>query len=361
MIANKIAASEAPYLLLCGSTSGIEGNGFNTGLTNYDWLYAHRIKSRSFTSLTSQIGTSNGGIIALGTKSSSNGSYIVVPSSSTIRWWTRSGNTYTYSGILSVSNGSNQSASWSSDGNYMAYGNSAVRQVYARSGSSLTAVTTANSTSSTRACALSSSGLYAAFATSTGSSPFLQIQSRSGTGTNATYQQMTIAAQPAGTVRSMAFSSDDQYLLVLHNLAPWITIYKLTSGVYVKESDINSSIYPVNILDSTSNTIIISPSGTRVAICVSDSTTSFRSRTSFYTFISGNLSLRSSYYNDSASVSEEVLGTWTPNEDAYITGYGSLLYFLDTSMTSYTVLATKIPEPTGSFGTLRGFIAMPIQ
>lgn len=136
--------------------------------------------------------------------------------------------------------------------------------------------------SNSRATAVSSDGKYVAFLSSTAASR-LRIKERSGSGSTATYADMTLAAQPASGATSgtslcgLGFSPDDVYLAVAPTNAANMTVYKLNSGtgIYEKLASPWSGTTPTDNLAGC----VFDPSGNMLAVST-DTQTFLYSRSS---------------------------------------------------------------------------------
>lgn len=137
--------------------------------------------------------------------------------------------------------------------------------------------------SNSRATAVSSDGKYVAFLSSTAASR-LRIKERSGSGSTATYADMTLASQPASGAAGavglggLAFSPNDVYLAVAPSDAADMTVYKLNSGtgIYEKLASPWSGTTPTDNLTGCA----FDPSGDILAISTSGAETFIYSRSS---------------------------------------------------------------------------------
>jgi hypothetical protein len=181
--------------------------------------------------------------------------------------------------------------------------------------------------SNSRATAVSSDGKYVAFLSSTAASR-LRIKERSGSGSTATYADMTLASQPASgatagtSVCGLSFSPNDVYLAVAPTSAANMTVYKLNSGtgIYEKLASPWSGTMPTNDL----NGCAFDPLGNMLALST-DTQTFLYSRSS-------------DTFTHEATLTGGDRGGFHPIGNYYITGSGTI--YRKNSASSWTSIKT---------------------
>jgi WD40 repeat protein len=246
-----------------------------------------------------------------------------------LRFFTRSGSTFTSQSVPSNISTNTGSAAISSDGNYVAAAGGSTGRIWHNASGTLTNLTSVGSfTSSTEVCAVSSDGSYVAFLA--GSSPtFLRIKERSGSGNSATYADMTLASQPSSGTGALAngglaFSPDDVYLAVSPATQANQAIYKFNSGtsVYEKLASPFSGALPDNLVYGCS----FSAQGDFLAIST-DSKTFFYER-------SGDT------FTSVANIASGRIGNFHPSGNWYITGVGAI--YKKNSASSWTLAKSAL-------------------
>jgi hypothetical protein len=170
---------------------------------------------------------------------------------------------------------------------------------------------------------MSSDGKYAAFLSSTSGS-FLIIKERSGSGSTATYANMTLASQPTsgaslGTaLGGLAFSPDSTYLAVSPITQTNQTVYKLNTGtgIYEKLSSPFSGTAP----DDSVRGCSFSAQGDMLAICTGSDTFLYSRSGDTFTY--------------AATLSGGERGGFHPSGNHYIDGSGKI--FRKNSASSWT-------------------------
>lgn len=158
----------------------------------------------------------------------------------------RSGTTFTKltnPATLPASTGN--ACAWSPDGQFLIVGHSTSPfiSIYQRTnGTTLTKLSNPASlpANAALAVAISNDGVYYACVHAT--SPFVTVYTRSGTSftkmvAGNTSQFSDSADFPAGQGNGVAFSLDGSYMAVAHTTTPFVSIYLLTSGKWVKQTN----------------------------------------------------------------------------------------------------------------------------
>ena len=181
--------------------------------------------------------------------------------------------------------------------------------------------------SNSRATAVSSDGKYVAFLSSTAASR-LRIKERSGSGSTATYADMTLAAQPASGATSgaslcgLGFSPDDVYLAVAPTNAANMTVYKLNSGtgIYEKLASPWSGTTPTDSLSGC----VFDPSGNMLAVSTDTQTFLYSRSSDTFTY--------------ETTLAAGMRGGFHPSGNYYIAGAGTI--YRKNSASSWTAAQT---------------------
>lgn len=301
---------------LTGSSAGPIAGYIATGknASRYLNVSSHRKNALAIQSLSTQPTDSSSAIYGV----SFSPSCLVVASSDTagVKFYTRTGNTFTAQTVPSNIACSFGDCSISSDGIYVAAASSTAGGGIWHNGSgTLTKLTTVGTIdSNSRACAVSSDGKYIAFLSSTSGS-FLRIKERSGSGSTATYSDMTLASQPTsgasiGTTQCcLSFSPDDTYLAVAPSNQANRTVYKLntSTGIYEKLSGPFSGIGPNFALLGCA----FSEQGDMLAVCESGRTFMYSRSGDTFTY--------------EATINNGARGGFHQSGNHYICGDGTIL------------------------------------
>ena len=181
--------------------------------------------------------------------------------------------------------------------------------------------------SNSRATAVSSDGKYVAFLSSTTASR-LRIKERSGSGSTATYADMTLAAQPASGATSgtslcgLGFSPDNAYLAVAPTNAANMTVYKLNSGtgIYEKLASPWSGTTPTDSLAGC----VFDPSGNMLAVSTDTQTFLYSRSGDTFTY--------------ETTLAAGMRGGFHPSGNYYIAGAGTI--YRKNSASSWTAAQT---------------------
>ena len=245
-----------------------------------------------------------------------------------LKFFSRSGSTFTAESVPSNIDCGYGDCSISADGLYVAASSStAGGDVWHNGSGTLTNLSIGTTGSNSRACAMSSDGKYAAFLSATSGS-FLRIKERSGSGSTATYADMTLASQPtsgctSGTsLAGLSFSPDDTYLAVCPHNELNQTVYKLNigTGIYEKLASPFSGTAP----DASVRGCSFSAQGDMLAICTSSNTFMYSRSSDTFTY--------------EATLSGGDRGGFHPSGNYYIDGNGKI--FKKNSASSWTNIQT---------------------
>jgi WD40 repeat protein len=258
--------------------------------------------------------------------------------SNNLRVFDRSGSTFTSVSVPSNFDQERGDCGLSSDGAYIAASStsSPYGRIWYNNNGTLTALTSVGSFSTnTRACAVSSDGKYVAFL---GNSTFLRIKERTGSGTTATYADMTLASQPTSgassgtTLAGLAFSPNDVYLAVAPSNEDNACIYKFNSGtsVYEKLASPFSGSLPAAALRGCA----FDPAGEILALATSGTTVFYERSSDTFT----NVATISNGGNR---------GNFHPTGNYYITGNGRI--YKKNSASSWTELTQITAGNTAAF------------
>lgn len=255
-----------------------------------------------------------------------------------LKFYSRSGSTFTAESVPSNIDCGYGDCSISADGLYVAASSStAGGDVWHNGSGTLTNLSIGTTESNSRACAISSNGQYAAFLSGTSGS-FLRIKERSGSGSTATYADMTLASQPtsgstSGTsLAGLAFSPDDTYLAVCPNNQLNQTVYKLNTGtgIYEKLASPFSGTAP----DASVRGCSFSAQGDMLAICTLSNTFMYSRSSDTFTY--------------EATLSGGDRGGFHPTGSYYICGDGKI--FKKNSASSWTNILTITAGNCAAFG-----------
>ena len=245
-----------------------------------------------------------------------------------LKFFSRSGSTFTAESVPSNLDCGFGDCSISADGLYVAASSStAGGKVWHNGSGTLTNLSIGTTGSNSRACAMSSDGKYAAFLSGTSGS-FLRIKERSGSGSTATYADMTLASQPTSgslsgvSLAGLAFSPDDTYLAVSPATQTNQTVYKLNTGtgIYEKLASPFSGTAPNANVSGCS----FSAQGDMLAICTSGDTFMYSRSGDTFTY--------------EATLSGGGRGGFHPSGNYYIDGSGNI--FKKNSASSWTNIQT---------------------
>jgi len=245
-----------------------------------------------------------------------------------LKFYSRSGSTFTAQSVPSNIDCVRGDCSISADGLYVAASSStAGGDVWHNASGTLTNLSIGTTGSNSRACAMSSDGKYAAFLSSTSGS-FLRIKERSGSGSTATYADMTLASQPTSgasagtTLAGLSFSPDDTYLAVSPPNQANQTVYKLNTGtgIYEKLASPFSGTAP----GASVKGCRFSAQGDMLAICTAGDT--------FMYSRSGDT------FTHETTLAEGDRGGFHPSGNYYICGNGKI--FKKNSASSWTNIQT---------------------
>jgi len=222
----------------------------------------------------------------------------------------------------------------SSDGEWIAGCGSGSAGIWHNNSGTLTALSSVGSFSTnTRGCAVSSDGQYIAFLSA---SPFLRIKVRSGSGSTATYSDMTLASQPASgalagtSLVGLAFSPDDAYLAVCPVNQANITVYKFNSSTSVYEQ--LASPFVGTLPSSSPDGCCFDSSGTLLAVQQSGNTLIYERSSDTFTH--------------QATLTNGGRGSFNPNGLFYVTGNGRV--YRRTGSSAWTLVETLGTQGTAT-------------
>jgi WD40 repeat protein len=254
-----------------------------------------------------------------------------------LKFYSRSGGTFTAESVPSNIDCDYGDCSISADGLYVAAGSStAGGDVWHNASGTLTNLSIGTTGSNSRACAVSSDGQYVAFLSGAAGS-FLRIKERSGSGSTATYADMTLASQPTsgasgGTaLAGLSFSPDNTYLAVSPSNQSNQTVYKLNTGtgIYEKLASPFSGTAP----DSSVSGCCFSAQGDMLAICTSGKTFMYSRSADTFTY--------------EATLTGGERGGFHPSGNYYIDGSGKI--FKKNSASSWTNIQTVTAGECAAF------------
>jgi len=259
-----------------------------------------------------------------------------------VKFFTRSGETFTARSVPSNITISGGDCSISSDGAYLAACSDADGRIWHNNAGTLTRLTSVGSfTTGSKACAVSSDGKYAAFLG--GQSPtFLRIKEKSGTGNSASYADMTLASQPAsgaggGTnLAGLAFSPDDTYLAVCPSNQNNQTIYKLNTGTGIYEQ--LASPFSGALPDDSVRGCAFSAQGDFLAIATGNKTFFYERTADTFT----NVATAAIFIPSTGLFSSDAgrRGGFHPSGNFYITGRGQI--FRKNSASSWSAVGSAL-------------------
>lgn len=241
-----------PATLPAGGVTGVafSQNGefllCSHGTTPFMTCYQRTVGTDTFTKLTNPVtlpaAQGNGAAI------SPNGEFFAIAHTTTpfFSCYQRSGATLTkIANPSTLPTGTGQDAAWSPDGRFLAIAHSTTPfiSIYERTaGTTLTKLSNPASLPPDNCfgVAWSNDGNYLALSHAT--SPFCTVYTRSGTTftkmvAGNTSQFSDSADFPTGQGNGVAFSLDGTYMAVAHSTTPFISVYLLTSGKWVKQTD----------------------------------------------------------------------------------------------------------------------------
>jgi len=254
-----------------------------------------------------------------------------------LKFYSRSGSTFTAESVPSNIDCGYGDCSISADGLYVAAASStAGGDVWHNASGTLTNLSIGTTESNSRACAVSSDGQYVALLSGPFGS-FLRIKKRSGSGSTATYADMTLASQPtSGTtlgtsLAGLAFSQDNTYLAVSPSDPADQTVYKLNTGtgIYEKLASPFSGTAP----DGSVKGCRFSAQGDMLAICTSGKTFMYSRSADTFTY--------------EATLTGGDRGNFHPSGNYYIDGSGKI--FKKNSASSWTNIQTLTAGECAAF------------